>query len=122
MEQRCRLGLCRNNVGKVGMTQRASSNLKVLELCRTRSSLLFVVGAEKPKVISSALPDDFPQRELKGWNSGGIFCPLYLTSDPFLSFGPGTLSLKIDDFCFCFFPKAHIVMNNFSEVSINSGG
>lgn len=55
MEKQGRLGLCRNIFGKVEITLRASSYLKILEFCKTRGSLLFVVELEKPKVKSSCL-------------------------------------------------------------------
>lgn len=48
-----KLRLCGDIVGKVVRTLKASSNLKSLEFCKTRSSLLFVAGIEKPKVMSS---------------------------------------------------------------------
>lgn len=101
MERQGRLGFCRNILGKVEATPKTTSNWTILGFCKTRSSLLFDAGIEKPKVTPSCFtPGDFPQRKLKHHNrieeELSILSIWRLT--PLLSFGRGPLSLKRDGF------------------------
>lgn len=65
-ERQGRLGLHGTIFGKVEVTLKTSSNLKILKFCKTTGLLLLDVGPEKPKVTPSCFtPGDLPPKKIK---------------------------------------------------------